>query len=146
MQGLFFYKGKQMSNSNEEKMHDSGKADFYVGGKVLQLKFLAATRFRLFINIQPSEVQDYVSSEAFKLRSVALLLLGKTGMDMRVDEILDRFDELGLTDEECQNIYEWVLQRTINFMIQEAEAQNRVIQKGMPQVEQLSNSLNGLKL
>lgn len=134
-----------MSHKDEEALKDSGKKEFYVGGKVITVKFLAATRFRLFINIQPSEVQDYVSSEAFKLRSVALLLLGKTGMDLRVDEILDEFEELELSDQECQEIYEWVLQRTINFMIQEAEAQNRVIQRGMPQVEQLSNSLNGLK-
>lgn len=124
--------------------NDSGSREFKVGGKIVTLKFLAATRFRLFVNITPDQVQEYVSSEAFKLRAVGLLLLGKKALEYSVDEILDQFEELGLDDDECHEIYEWVLQRTINFMLKEAESQSKAIQAGLPQVEQLSNSLNGL--
>lgn len=126
--------------------HDSGVREFLVGGKSRTVKFLAATRFRLFVNIEPHQVQDYVSSEAFKIRSTALLLIGKAAMDMTVSEIMDSFEEMELEDDECQTIYEWVLSRTINFMLKEAEAQSQAIQKGMPQVQQLNNSLNGLSL
>lgn len=130
----------------KDDLTDAGVREFMVGGKPVTLKFLAATRFRLFINIEPNQVQQYVSSEAFKLRAVGLLLLGKKALSLKVDEILDEFEELQLDDDECQEIYEWVLKRTINFMLREAESQSQAIQAGLPQIEQLSNSLNGLNL
>lgn len=150
MWGLLFAKGKNMSIENQaeavvDEVKDSGVKEFYVGGKLKKVKFLAATRFRLFANIEPQDVQAYVSSEAFKIRAMALLLIGKEAMSLTISEIIDKFEELELDDDEGQIIYEWVLQRTINFMLKEAEAQNRAIQKGLPQVEQLSNSLSGQK-
>lgn len=133
-----------VENTPEAEIQDAGVREFKVGGKLVTLKFLAATRFRLFINIQPHQVQDYVSSEAFKLRAVGLLLLGKKAMGMTVEDLLDEFEELQLDDDECQEIYEWVLKRTINFMLKEAESQSQAIKAGLPQIEQLSNSLSGL--
>ena len=124
-----------------EQDNDFGVREFMVGGKNVILKFTAATRFRLFRDLEPSSIQGYVTSEAFKLQALALLLIGKEATGMTVDDILDALDELGLNEVEMYKIYEWVLKRTINFMLKEAEAAAKTIAMSMPKVTELNNTL-----
>lgn len=124
-----------------EQDNDFGVREFLVGGKNVILKFTAATRFRLFRDLEPSSIQGYVTSEAFKLQALALLLIGKEATGMTVDDILDALDELGLNEVEMYKIYEWVLKRTINFMLKEAEAAAKTIAMSMPKVTELNNTL-----
>ena len=124
-----------------EQDNDFGVREFLVGGKNVILKFTAATRFRLFRDLEPSSIQGYVTSEAFKLQALALLLIGKEATGMTVDDILDALDDLGLNEVEMYKIYEWVLKRTINFMLKEAEAAAKTIAMSMPKVTELNNTL-----
>jgi len=128
--------------SEKDQVTDYGVKTFMVGGEAMEVKFTAATRFRLFKNMPIEEIQGYVTTEAFKLQATALLLLGKDSMGKTVDDILDELENLGLLDNEMMDIYEWVLQRTINFMLREAEAAANQIRQAIPQVNELSNTLN----
>lgn len=122
---------------------DFGVKDFMVGKTVRTLTFTAALRFRLFLNVEPSQVQAYVSTEAFKLTALGLLLLGKSAIGMPVEDMLDAFEDLELTDDQAHLIYEWVLKRTINFMLKEAEATAQAVNQAMPEVKQLISTLDG---
>ncbi|URG13847.1 hypothetical protein [Acinetobacter phage vB_AbaS_TCUP2199] len=128
--------------SEQEKTIDYGVKTFMVGNQPMELKFTAATRFRLFKDLPIEEIQGYVTTEAFKMQATALLLLGKDSMGKTVEAILDEFENLGLLDHEMMAIYEWVLERTINFMLKEAEAAAKQIRQAIPQVKELSNTLN----
>lgn len=132
---------EQKSVENLVDPEDFGVKEFLVGGIFKELKFTAATRFRLFQDIPDSEIQTYVSSNGFKLRSVALLLLGKKANGMQLDDLFDELEEIGLMDYELNVIYEWVLKRTLNFMLQEAEVAAKMLTETMPQVIELSNTL-----
>lgn len=132
---------EQKSAENLVDPEDFGVKEFLVGGVFKELKFTAATRFRLFQDIPDSEIQTYVSSNGFKLRSVALLLLGKKANGMQMDDLFDELEEIGLMDYELNVIYEWVLKRTLNFMLQEAEVAAKMLTETMPQVIELSNTL-----
>lgn len=128
-------------NTQPTEPEDYGVRDFIIGGETMTLKFTAATRFRLFQDMSPDQIQNYVTSEAFKLQSLALLILGKDAIKMPVSDILDKLDDLGMMDHELNAVYEWVLKRTINFMLSEAEAAARMISESMPKVNELSNTL-----
>ena len=128
-------------NTQPNEPEDYGVRDFIIGGETMTLKFTAATRFRLFQDMSPDQIQNYVTSEAFKLQSLALLILGKDAIKMPVSDILDKLDDLGMMDHELNAVYEWVLKRTINFMLSEAEAAARMISESMPKVNELSNTL-----
>lgn len=142
-----------MSNQDQQpevenldlEQDDFGVRTFNVGGKPMELKFTAATRFRLFKDMQPEQIQAYVATETFKLQSLTLLILGKEALTLSIENILDKFDELGFMDHEINEIYNWVLKRTLNFMLKEAEETANQLKKLLPQVNGLSNTLTSLQ-
>lgn len=135
----------QAENTPVAEPEDYGVREFMVGDKPTTLRFTAAARFRLFKDLNPQEIQAYVTSEPFKLHSAGLLLLGKEALTVSVDEVLDRLDDLGLMEHELHAIYQWVLKRTINFMLKEAEVAAQILKQAIPQVTELSNTLNTLQ-
>ena len=137
----------EQANQNQEvaEMDDFGVKDFLVGGVIRTLKFSAAVRFRLFKDIPDHEIQGYISTTAFKLQSVALLLFGKEALSKSLDDLFDDFEEIDLADHELALIHEWVLKRTVNFMLQEAETIANVLKEQIPKVTELNNTLTSLQ-
>ena len=64
---------------------DAGVKEFKVGGKLREIKFTAATRYRLFLNVEKEDIQGYVTSDLFKITAVALLLYGKETIGKKLD-------------------------------------------------------------
>ena len=122
---------------------DAGVKEFKVGGKVREIKFTAATRYRLFLNVEKEDIQSYVTSDLFKITAVALLLYGKETIGKKLDELMDMFENDNLMDDEMEEIVGWVRQRTLNFMLKEAEESAKALQKILPQATELSSTLNG---
>lgn len=122
---------------------DTGVKTFNVGGKPRELMFSAAIRFRLFLDVPVEDVQTYITSDLFKINAVAFLLFGKEAKGKKIDEILDMIDDVGLNDVELEEIVGWVRQRTLNFMLKEAEESAKALQKILPQATELSSTLNG---
>ena len=129
----------------EQEPEDFGVKTFSVGGKPMELKFTAAARFRLFKSMTPEEIQAYVATETFKLQAITLLILGKKALTQSIDQILDDFDEIGLMDDEVNAIYSWVLKRTLNFMLKEADEAANQLKKMLPKVNELSNTLSSFQ-
>ena len=125
---------------------DTGVKTFNVGGKPRDLMFSAATRFRLFLNIPVEDIQTYITSDLFKINAIAYLLFGKEARGKKIDEILDMIEDEGLNDVELEEIVGWVRQRTLNFMLKEAEESAKALQKVLPQATELSNTLNGSQI
>lgn len=124
---------------------DNGVKDFLIGGELKTLKFTAATRYRLFLNIPLQDVQDYVASDAFKISATGMLIFGKEIIGKPLADVLDKFDEVGLSDDEMEEIVGWVRKRTLNFMLREGEQIAEALKQAMPQATELSNSLTGLQ-
>ena len=122
---------------------DAGVKEFKVGGKLREIKFTAATRYRLFLNVEKEDIQGYVTSDLFKITAVALLLYGKETIGKKLDELMDMFENDNLMDDEMEEIVGWVRQRTLNFMLKEAEESAKALQKILPQATELSSTLNG---
>lgn len=143
---LGLYGEPRMANKRTEVTEntmDSGIGEFMVGGKPRTLKFTAAARYRLFLNIPQDEIQNYIASENFKLTALSLLLYGKEYVGKTVDEVLERFEEDELMDTEMEIIVGWVRQRTINFMLKEAEEVSKMLEQVMPRATELNNTLIG---
>ena len=124
---------------------DSGVKSFKVGGQLRELKFSAAMRYRLFLNINNEDIQQYISSEAFKITAVGFLLYGKEISGKPLIEVLDKFDEDNLLDDEMEEIVGWVRQRTLNFMLKEAEEVGKALEQVMPKAMALNNTLTGFQ-
>ena len=124
---------------------NNGVKDFLIGGKLTTLKFSAATRYRLFLNIPTEDVQTYISSDAFKISAAGMLIFGKEIIGKPLADVLDKFDEVDLSDDEMEEIVGWVRQRTLNFMLKEGEQIAQALKQVMPQATELSNSLTGLQ-
>ena len=127
------------------EVKDSGVKDFLIGGKLTTLKFTAATRYRLFLNIPIQDVQEYISSDAFKISAAGMLIFGKEIIGQPLADVLDKFDEINLGDDEMEEIVGWVRKRTLNFMLKEGEQIAQALKESMPQATELSNSLTGLQ-
>ena len=126
-----------------EQNNGNGVMDFLIGGQLRTLKFTAATRYRLFLNIDTQDIQTYISSDAFKISATGMLIFGKEIIGKPLADVLDMFDEVGLTDDEMEEIVGWVRKRTLNFMLKEAEESAKALQKILPQATELSSTLNG---
>lgn len=124
---------------------DNGVKDFLIGGKLTTLKFSAATRYRLFLNIETQDIQNYISSDAFKISAAGMLIFGKEIIGKPLADVLDKFDEVDLSDDEMEEIVGWVRKRTLNFMLKEAEQIAEALNQVIPQATELSNSLTGLQ-
>ena len=121
-----------------EQNNGNGVMDFLIGGQLRTLKFTAATRYRLFLNIETQDIQAYISSDAFKISATGMLIFGK--------EIIGKpLAEVGLTDDEMEEIVGWVRKRTLNFMLKEAEQIAEALNQSLPQAIGLNNTLTGLQ-
>lgn len=138
-----------MSNNDnlpeKPEVDDNGVKTFLVGGIAKELKFTAAMRMRLFINLTPDQIQNYVTSDMFRLNALAYLLMGKDALNKTGEDILDYIEEIQLTDSEAQEIHAWVLKRTLNFMLNESKAVAEGLKEIVPNVQELHNTLTGLK-
>ena len=133
-----------MSEPKNQNM-DAGTITLNVGGKPRDLMFSAAARFRLFLNIPMTEVQNYITTDLFKINAVAMILYGKASRDKNIDDILDMFEDDGLSDLELEAIVGWVRKRTLNFMLSEVEEIAQTLQEVMPQAIELNNTLSGIQ-
>lgn len=133
-----------MSEPTNQNM-DAGTITLNVGGKPRDLMFSAAARFRLFLNIPVTEVQNYIVTDLFKINAVAMILYGKASRDKSIDDVLDMFEDDGLSDLELEAIVGWVRKRTLNFMLSEVEDIAQTLQEVMPQAIELNNTLNGIQ-
>lgn len=133
-----------MSEPTNQNM-DAGTITLNVGGKPRDLMFSAAARFRLFLNIPVTEVQNYITTDLFKINAVAMILYGKASRDKSIDDVLDMFEDDGLSDLELEAIVGWVRKRTLNFMLSEVEDIAQTLQEVMPQAIELNNTLNGIQ-
>ena len=124
---------------------DAGVKEFKVGGKLREIKFTAATRYRLFLNVEKEDIQSYVTSDLFKITAVALLLYGKETICKKLDELMDMFENDNLMDDEMEEIVGWVRQRTLNFMLKEAEEVGKALEQVMPKAMALNNTLTGFQ-
>lgn len=132
-------------SDEKDKDLDSGTTTLNVGGEPRELMFSAAARFRLFVNIPLDQIQEYVLSDNFKINAAAMLLYGKNARGKTLDEILDMFEDDGLSDIELEAIIGWVRKRTLNFMLREAEEIAENLKTVMPQATALNNTLNGMQ-
>ena len=119
---------------------DNGVKDFLIGGKLTTLKFSAATRYRLFLNIETQDIQNYISSDAFKISAAGMLIFGKEIIGKPLADVLDKFDEVDLSDDEMEEIVGWVRKRTLNFMLKEAEQIAEALNQSLPQAIGLNNT------
>lgn len=133
-----------MSEPKNQNM-DAGTITLNVGGKPRDLMFSAAARFRLFLNIPVTEVQNYITTDLFKINAVAMILYGKASRDKSIDDVLDMFEDDGLSDLELEAIVGWVRKRTLNFMLSEVEDIAQTLREVMPQAIELNNTLNGIQ-
>lgn len=133
-----------MSEPKNQNM-DAGTITLNVGGKPRDLMFSAAARFRLFLNIPVTEVQNYITTDLFKINAVAMILYGKASRDKNIDDVLDMFEDDGLSDLELEAIVGWVRKRTLNFMLSEVEDIAQTLREVMPQAIELNNTLNGIQ-
>ena len=133
-----------MSEPKNQNM-DAGTITLNVGGKPRDLMFSAAARFRLFLNIPVTEVQNYITTDLFKINAVAMILYGKASRDKSIDDVLDMFEDDGLSDLELEAIVGWVRKRTLNFMLSEVEDIAQTLQEVMPQAIELNNTLSGIQ-
>ena len=133
-----------MSEPKNQNM-DAGTITLNVGGKPRDLMFSAAARFRLFLNIPVTEVQNYITTDLFKINAVAMILYGKASRDKSIDDVLDMFEDDGLSDLELEAIVGWVRKRTLNFMLSEVEDIAQTLQEVMPQAIELNTTLNGIQ-
>lgn len=128
-----------------EQNNGNGVMDFLIGGQLRTLKFTAATRYRLFLNIETQDIQQYISSDAFKISATGMLIFGKEIIGKPLADVLDMFDEVGLTDDEMEEIVGWVRKRTLNFMLKEAEEVGKALEQVMPKAMALNNTLTGFQ-
>lgn len=63
----------EVSNTPQD-INDSGIKEFSVGGQMRELKFTAAARYRLFLNVENQDIQNYITSDLFKITATSLLL------------------------------------------------------------------------
>lgn len=133
-----------MSEPKNQNM-DAGTITLNVGGKPRDLMFSAAARFRLFLNIPVTEVQNYITTDLFKINAVAMILYGKASRDKNIDDVLDMFEDDGLSDLELEAIVGWVRKRTLNFMLSEVEDIAQTLREVMPQAIELNNTLSGIQ-
>lgn len=131
--------------STEANEVETGVKEFKVNGVLRELRFTAATRMRLFLNVETNAIQEYISSDLFKITAVSLLLYGKEVVGNPLMEIIDRFDQDQLLDDEMEEIVGWVRTRTLNFMLKEAEEVQKSLTQVMGRATALSNSLIGLE-
>lgn len=128
---------------SKDQNFETGVKTFLVGGVERELKFNAALRFRLFLNISNEQIQNYVTSEVFKLTALALLFKGKEGVGMSTEQVIDLIEELDLENHEMEAIVGWVRERALNFILAEAQETAKALQQLMPQAKALSSSLTG---
>ena len=131
--------------STEANEVETGVKEFKVNGILRELRFTAATRMRLFLNVETNAIQEYISSDLFKITAVSLLLYGKEVVGKPLMEIIDRFDADQLLDDEMEEIVGWVRTRTLNFMLKEAEEVQKSLTQVMGRATALNNSLIGLE-
>lgn len=131
--------------SKEPNEVETGVKEFKIGGQLRELRFTAATRMRLFLNVETNAIQEYISSDLFKITAVSLLLFGKEAVGKSILELIDRFDEEKLLDDEMEEIVGWVRTRTLNFMLKEAEEVQKSLTQVMERATKLGNSLTGLE-
>lgn len=122
---------------------DTGTITLNVNGQPRELMFSAATRFRLFVEVPVHEIQDYILSDLFKINAVGMVLYGKQVQGKSVDQVLDMFEEDGLSDIECEEIVAWVRQRTLNFMLAEAQQTAEALAPILAKANALNSTLSG---
>lgn len=122
---------------------DTGVSSFKVGGVLRELKFSAATRYRLFLDIPQESIQNYIASDLFKITATALLLYGKEAVGKSIQDTLELFEADKLMDDEMEAIVAWVRKRTLNFMLTEAEEIAKAMAEVIPKATQLNNTLIG---
>lgn len=128
----------------ESTKKDAGVITLNVGGKPRKLMFSAATRFRLFLDVDINQTQDYILSPLFKINAVGMVLYGKEVQGKTIDEILDRFEDDELSDVECEEIIGWVRERTLAFMLAEAQQIAQALEPALKKATELSNTSNGI--
>lgn len=133
----------KVKESTTTDLADSGVVTFPVGGVNRTLKFTAAARYRLFLDIPNDQIQNYIVSDSFKINALSYLLYGKEYIGKTLEEVLERFEEDDLMDDEMEAIVGWVRQRTVNFMVKEAEQVAQTLKQVMPRVTELSDTLSG---
>ena len=74
--------------STEANEVETGVKEFKVNGVLRELRFTAATRMRLFLNVETNAIQEYISSDLFKITAVSLLLYGKEVVGKPLMEII----------------------------------------------------------
>ena len=97
------------------------------------------------LNVEKEDIQGYVTSDLFKITAVALLLYGKETIGKKLDELMDMFENDNLMDDEMEEIVGWVRQRTLNFMLKEAEEVGKALEQVMPKTMALNNTLTGFQ-
>lgn len=122
---------------------DSPIQTFSIGGKPTELKFTAAVRFRLFADIDNSQIESYITSDGFKIKAVGCLLFGKEIKNMTGEDLLDKLDVIGLMDDELEAIVGWVRTRTLNFMLDELKNVKATLETVIPKAQVLQSSLTG---
>lgn len=130
--------------TTESTKKDAGTISLSVGGEKRDLMFSAATRFRLFLDIPPVDIQEYILSDLFKINAVGMVLYGKDIQGKTIDYILDRFEEDGLSDIECEEIIGWIRERTLNFMLAEAQQTMKALEPILKKANELNSTSTGM--
>ena len=112
------------------------KKTFSVGGEQKELFFSFAIQQRLFGQFSVDKFQEALLDPAFTIRALGFLLIGKEfGAIKTVEEALDRFEEMNLTDDESHEIMNWVRERVLNFTQKEIETVKRQVQQLLPHLQ-----------
>lgn len=114
------------------------KKIFKVGGEEKELFFSYAVQQRLFGAFSVDRFQEYMLDPNFTVRALGLLLLGKGFKTCEtVDDIIDKIEDMGLTDDQSHEIMMWVRQRTLNFTQKEIESVKAQVQELLPHLQQM---------
>lgn len=114
------------------------KKSFKVGEEDRELFFSYAVQQRLFGAFSVDRFQEYMLDPNFTVRALGLLLLGKVFKTCEtVDDIIDKIEDMGLTDDQSHAIMMWVRQRTLNFTQKEIESVKAQVQELLPHLQQM---------
>lgn len=122
------------------------KKTFMVGNEKRELFFSFAVQRRLMGDFSIEKISEYIANTNFQLRALGLLLLGKEMLDITmVEDLIDEFEKLELSDDQAQEIIVWVRQRIINFTQKEVENIQAQVQSLVPLMESLEATSSGIK-
>lgn len=117
---------------------------FKIGKETKEVFYSQAVHTRLIGNYQLDQLSDYLMSDEFTVKALGLLIIGREIVNLTPEEVLDRLDDLHLSQSQGAEVLAWVQDKVLNFIEKSLAKLQSQIQEMMVPLTQSVHTLNGL--